>query len=171
MKYFNWRNIAISLAMTAALSVTAFASSTNTDADICTDEPALVADASDIYDEEETVDIDITAEDFETVKAMADKGDVEAMSIIGVLYYSGEGVKQDYGKALHNLNKAANAGNTDAMVVLADMYANGKGVDADMEKAIKYFSKAAENGNEAAQQAIKMLQEMEKEHEAEEQGE
>ncbi|MDO5296564.1 MAG: tetratricopeptide repeat protein [bacterium] len=151
-KLFNWRNAALSLALMAAFSLTAYAENPSSAADA----PTLLAASS--QDEK----MELTDEEFDNLLDLAEQGDPEALGLLGILYYSGEGVKQDYAKALNYLNEAADAGNTDAMVILADMYANGKGVKTDIKKALEYLTKSAKAGNEHAQQAIKMLQEMEK---------
>ena len=151
-KLFNWRNMAMSLALAAAFSLTAYAGAPSSAAD----EPTLIAASN------QEKDMEISDEEFENLQDLAEQGDPEALSLLGILYYSGEGVKQDYDKALLYLNEAAEAGNTDAMVILSDMYANGKGVKTDIKKALEYLTKSAKGGNEHAQQAIKMLQEMEK---------
>ncbi len=151
-KFFNWRNAAMSLALLASFSMAAYAGN-SADA---VEEPMLLAAS------EQDKNVELSNEEFENLQDLAEQGDPEALSLLGILYYSGEGVKQDYEKALLYLNEAAEAGNTDAMVILADMYANGKGVKTDIKKALEYLTKSAKGGNEHAQQAIKMLQEMEK---------
>src|SRR5580658_5943804 len=64
-------------------------------------------------------------------KAGAAKGDAEAEFALGKAYYGGNGVPQDYGKALDLYQKAANQGHAKAQNNLATMYRNGLGVKKD----------------------------------------
>jgi TPR repeat protein len=81
----------------------------------------------------------------ETAKAV--KGDTGAMRRVGMLYYYGISVQQNFLKANEWLNKAAAKGNTEAMVQLAGMYEDGEGVKQDATKAITWLKKAADKGN------------------------
>lgn len=54
-------------------------------------------------------------------KQAALDGDVAAMNAIGILYYSGSGVEQDYAKAREWFEKAAALGHEDALECLAEL--------------------------------------------------
>ncbi len=66
-------------------------------------------------------------------------------------YYRGEGVLQDYTKALHWYRKAAQHGNDEAQNNLANMCYNGHGVVKDYVQAVEWYRKAANQGNAAGQ--------------------
>ena len=78
----------------------------------------------------------------------------KALCSIGHIYRYGEGVEQDYTKALEWYNKAANAGNAVAMNNIGYMYDYGKGVEQDYTKALEWYNKAANAGNDTAMNNI-----------------
>ncbi len=80
-------------------------------------------------------------------KAKAAKGDTAAMRRMGMYYYYGAGVAQDYIKAREWLTKAAAKGNTESMMQLAAIYEEGEGVKKDPAKALEWTKKAADKGN------------------------
>ena len=59
-------------------------------------------------------------------KQTADKGDVDEMYNLGICYEDGTGVKQDWGKALHLLRRAAEQGDAHAITHLSDLSLSGK---------------------------------------------
>ena len=66
---------------------------------------------------------------------------------MGVMYYNGAGVEQDYEKAAEWIEKAAEQGNVKAQKTLGDFYLYGVGVEQDEEKAIEWYNRAAEQGD------------------------
>ena len=78
----------------------------------------------------------------------------KALCSIGHIYRYGEGVEQDYSKALEWYNKAVNAGNASAMYSIGYMYDYGEGVEQDYSKALEWYNKAANAGNSAAMNNI-----------------
>ncbi|MEX6382102.1 tetratricopeptide repeat protein [Providencia hangzhouensis] len=64
------------------------------------------------------------------------KGIYKNTSNLGIGYYLGNELKQDYGKAKKWLTMASNKGNLDAQLFLGDMYLNGNGVEANLQTAI-----------------------------------
>ncbi|PKP30345.1 MAG: hypothetical protein CVT99_13535 [Bacteroidetes bacterium HGW-Bacteroidetes-16] len=80
----------------------------------------------------------------------ADKGNSQAMYIIGLLYYNGEGVDQDYNVAFIWSKKAADKGVAGAMNTIGACYANGYGVPVNTTEAINWYKKAAKKGEEKA---------------------
>ena len=62
----------------------------------------------------------------------------------------GEGVAQDFGKAVDLLTQAAEKGNEFAMIGLASMYRQGQGVPQNFPKAIELYNRAIEQGNDVA---------------------
>lgn len=79
------------------------------------------------------------------------QGDPEAQYSLGYMYENGEGVPQDYVKAVEWYSKAADQGDGDGQFNLGVMYKNGEGVSQDYSKAFELYSKAADQGNGDAQ--------------------
>jgi len=61
---------------------------------------------------------------------------------LGVMYERGQGVTQNYQKAIEYYTKAANQGCNDALFSLGGVYYTGKGVPQNYQKAIEYYTKA-----------------------------
>lgn len=70
---------------------------------------------------------------------------------LGLLYYSGKGVSQNYLEAAKWFKEAANQGIKDAQYNLGVMYYNGLGVEKDEQKALESFQLAANNDSNNAQ--------------------
>ena len=62
----------------------------------------------------------------------AEQGEKEAQYNLGVMYYSGDGVLQDYAKAFELFTKSAEQGNARAQFNLGVMYENGEGRSAGL---------------------------------------
>ena len=99
--------------------------------------PASGDVAKDIYD--------MTVDELETA---AVKGDVAACELLGSMYYNGDKVDQNYGKARMYLERAVENNSTSAKVfkTLGDIYYYGKDVDESDEEAGRYYKKAIEMG-------------------------
>ena len=82
---------------------------------------------------------------------LAEQGDARAQYNLGVCYYFGEGVEQDYEEAVKWYRKAAEQGYARAQYNLGVCYYNGEGVEQDYEKAVKLYREAAEQGSSSAQ--------------------
>ena len=100
---------------------------------------------------------------FNDYKAMAEKvGNGEFDNIaralgkigLGYCYAKGEGVVQDYVKAVLWYRKAAEQGNASAQYYLGVCYFNSAGVAQDNVHAVYWTRKAAEQGNETAQLSL-----------------
>lgn len=87
-----------------------------------------------------------TAPEFSETHRLANQGEAAAQHNLGVMYYQGEGVRQDYQKALEWYTKAANQGFSGAQYNLGVMYSQGKGVPQDYQKALEWYGKACDNG-------------------------
>ncbi len=126
----------------------------------------------------------LSAQQILKIKQAANQGDTQAQYNLGFMYYEGEGVPQDYAKAVEWYQKAANQGNTQAQYNLGFMYYKGEvGVDisqeneeicwlrslqgrpetADFYKAKQWFKKSCDNGLEKGCQSylslVKRMQE------------
>jgi len=81
--------------------------------------------------------------DYETARkeyqTLADKGDEKAMMSLGLMYHTGEGVKQDYDKAMDWHLKAYSKRNGDALNNIGVMYRDGLGVATNAKIAYLLF--------------------------------
>ncbi|KAF9161894.1 hypothetical protein DFQ26_004041 [Actinomortierella ambigua] len=80
-----------------------------------------------------------------------DGGSAEAQLVLGNMYTSGYGVKEDTSEAAIWYKMAAKQGNHEAQIILGQWYALGRGVIQSDEHAVKWFTLAAEQGNPVAQ--------------------
>jgi TPR repeat protein len=90
----------------------------------------------------------------ESVKQLrrdADLGNADAQTRLGLLYYRGRGVPQDYAEALRWSRKAADQGDAAAQFNLGFMYAKGRRMPQDYAESARWYRKAAGQGNVAAQ--------------------
>lgn len=74
-------------------------------------------------------------------------GDAHAMMVIGLMYYEGVNMPQDYTKARAWFTRAADAGDIWALNYLGYCHYYGREIPKDDAKAWYYFSKAASLGN------------------------
>ena len=74
-----------------------------------------------------------------------DVPDVTNQYNLGVMYYNGQGVPQDYKEAMKWFRMAAEQGHADAQYNLGVIYSNGKGVPQDHKEAMKWLRMAAEH--------------------------
>ena len=79
---------------------------------------------------------------------------VPAQYNLAQCYYEGDGVEQNYEKAVYWYTKAAKLGDADAQNNLGNCYQNGEGVEQDYEKAVHWYRKAAKQGNQEAQKRL-----------------
>jgi uncharacterized protein len=75
----------------------------------------------------------------------------QAQHELGVKYREGDGVTQDYKKAMQLFRPLAEKGHGDSQFNLGQMYKDGNGVPQDYEEAIKWYRKAADQGLAEAQ--------------------
>ena len=76
------------------------------------------------------------------------------------MYEFGEGVEQDYTKALEWYNKAANAGNNVTMSNIGRMYECGKGVEQDYTKALEWYTRSYNSGYKDASKGVERMKEL-----------
>ena len=60
-------------------------------------------------------------EEVEELRARAEQGDADAQANLGLMYYNGEGVPQDYAEAVRWFRLAAEQGDADAQYNLGVM--------------------------------------------------
>ena len=87
----------------------------------------------------------------EQYKLMAKHGNAKAQNYIGVCYYNGDGMPQDYEKAVEWFTKAAKQNDAAGQYNLGYCYYKGKGLSRDYDKAFYLYSKAANQGYADAQ--------------------
>jgi len=73
------------------------------------------------------------------LEKLADKGETQAMVQLGIYYYQGTKVKQDYAKAMDWFLKAEKLENADAFVNLGVMHRDGNGVPKNKKIAYTIF--------------------------------
>jgi TPR repeat protein len=84
-------------------------------------------------------------------KQAAAQGNDAAQHHLGLLYFNGDGVAQDYQEAVRLNRLSAAQGNSSAQGFLGMVYFNGKGISQDYYEAKKWFELAAAQGNATAQ--------------------
>jgi len=100
------------------------------------------------------------AQDFESTKQAAEKGDAQAQYSLGGMYYNGQGVAKDYAEAAKWWRASAEQGNAEAQNDLGAIYANGQGVERNLAEAKKWWSKAAAQGQAGAKDSLEGLKAM-----------
>ena len=86
---------------------------------------------------------------------MIENEDSYAMYLLGMCYYTGQGVIQDYVESLKYVRKSAEKDNRpDALYHAGVQYYNGEGVEVNYQIALEYFQKAKEHGSEDTDSAI-----------------
>ncbi len=91
------------------------------------------------------------------VTPLAKSGHAEAQHLLGLMYYMGRGIKQDYKQAMFWHHKAALQGKADAQYIVGAMYYTGNGVPQDQKQSIVWFRRAAEQGHAEAQHALGLM--------------
>lgn len=86
----------------------------------------------------------------DSMKYLAENGNIDAAKKVGNYYYDGTGVKKDYLEALKWYKKAALLGDQWSEIRLGEMYRDGKGTPSDIDESKKWFEKISVFGNTAA---------------------
>jgi len=86
----------------------------------------------------------------EETRKLAEQGDAAAQTSLGLRYYNGEEVEQDYKQAMEWFRKAADQGEARAQFLLGIMYYYGEEVAQDYKQAAYWVEKAYNNGYEEA---------------------
>ena len=77
------------------------------------------------------------------LRRSAEEGDAYAQNELGVLYYQGKGVPQNYREAKDWFDKAVQKGHAGAQVNLGTLYLRGEGAPQSSQMALFWFSRAA----------------------------
>jgi TPR repeat protein len=91
------------------------------------------------------------------LKPLAKAGLTDAQYMVGLMYYTGRGVPQDYRQSAAWQQIAAGKGKADAQYILGSMYYTGQGVPQDYALAVSWFRKAAEQGHAEAQYLLGLM--------------
>lgn len=83
--------------------------------------------------------------------------DAEELFNIGMSYYDGSTVAQDYERAVEYFLLAAQQGHAGALNQLGICYYRGRGVEKDEGKALEYYTLAADKGLDSAQYNLASL--------------
>jgi hypothetical protein len=87
-------------------------------------------------------------------KKAADQGDAGAQNSLGVAYFTGKGVPQDYAEAFRWYKKAADQGDAGAQNSLGVAYFTGKGAPQNYVEAYFWGNLAAALGKGGAENAV-----------------
>lgn len=88
---------------------------------------------------------------------LAERGQVEAQTALGIQYDKGLGVPQNYKKAVNLFRQAAQKNDPIAQYHLGVKYVNGHGVKQNPLEAYVWFAIAFNNGNELAADPLRVL--------------
>ncbi len=97
------------------------------------------------------------SEEVQMYLKLAESGIDEAQYNLGVCYEQGDGVEQDFAKAVYWYKKAADTGHAKAQHNLGICVYNGYGVTADHAEAARLFRLSAEQGDMYAQYNLAVL--------------
>ncbi|WP_127560467.1 tetratricopeptide repeat protein [Nioella ostreopsis] len=86
--------------------------------------------------------------------ARAEAGEASAQLDLGMIYWDGEGVEQDYVRAVQLFRQAAEQGNAIAQSNLAYAYYNAEGVENDDNAAMYWAGLSAAQGDEVAMRLV-----------------
>jgi len=87
----------------------------------------------------------------------AESGDAKYQNELGLFYYHGRGVPQNYKEAVKWYNRAAEQGLAEAQYNLGLMYYHGRGVPQNYKEAVKWYNRAAEQGIAGAQNNLGLM--------------
>ena len=94
---------------------------------------------------------------YRSFRRAADSGDPEAITWLGRMCESGEGVPRDHCEAVKYYRKAVKFGCAEAVLRLGNLYCETGGVPEDKAEAVWSYRKAAELGNAAAYHNLGIL--------------
>jgi GAF domain-containing protein/PilZ domain-containing protein/Sel1 repeat-containing protein len=97
------------------------------------------------------------ANKLETLQKLAAGGDPVAQFDVGVRYWTGDQVAQDYGQAVHWFSLAAGQNNVAAQAMLGNCYWAGRGVPADSMRAYFWSFLAQAGGDETSKSRVALL--------------
>src|ERR1700686_4259599 len=87
------------------------------------------------------------AQDVQSCRQAAEKGDATAQVTLGKLNATGQGVPKDLGEAVKWYRKAAEQGNADGQFRFGRSYDLGEGIEKDPIEAVHWYRQAAAQNN------------------------
>ena len=94
---------------------------------------------------------------FPILRRAADAGHVKAMVLLGRMYHRGDGVQQDFRRALLWYRQAASKEDPEGMFQTGMMFYNAEGVSPDYNEALRWFLGAADKGHILAMQYLSIM--------------
>ena len=101
--------------------------------------------------------VSVDAIGFAEAKDLAEQGDAWYQTELALMHHNGQGMPQNYAKAVEWYRKAADQGFAKAQANLGVMYAKGEGVPQDFSSAASWFRKSAYQGNSLAQHNLGLM--------------
>ena len=99
------------------------------------------------------------AEAITRMKKLVDKGNANALSSLGLIYFRGtHDLPRDYQKAYELWRKAGELGSAEAYYNLGIVYRRGDGLEVDMKNAKHYYELAVIRGNIKARHNLGVLE-------------
>ena len=90
-------------------------------------------------------------------RAGAERGDADAMNLLGIQYYLGAGVPRDFAVARQWFEQAAWGGNAQAQLNLGLLLMRGLGVERNLERAYAWLDRARRAGNTRAPAYLEII--------------
>jgi hypothetical protein len=90
-------------------------------------------------------------------RPLAEAGDARAQALLGLIFYRGYGVPQDFAETLKWFRRAAEEHDAGAQFYLGLMYSKGHGVPEDYAEGAKWYRLSADQGNPEAQYNLGVL--------------
>jgi TPR repeat protein len=94
---------------------------------------------------------------FQEFLPLAQAGDLMVQNQVAAMYYTGQGVPQDFEKAAEWFRKAATGGSPEGQYCLGKLYYHGQGVTQDFAAAAKWLTDAGLAGKGGAQYLLAVL--------------
>ena len=94
---------------------------------------------------------------FKHFKIACDNGEYRGCGIVGILYYNGQGVEQNYTEASKYYKLACDNGEYKGCGNLGVLYENGQGVKQSYSTAKEYYGKACDLGDQQGCDAFATL--------------
>ena len=97
------------------------------------------------------------SETFKWCSKAAKQGNARAQNVLGMIYFEGQGVTQDYKQAVKWYTLAAEQGDANSQFTLGLIYKHGTGVTQDYKQVFKWYTLAAEQGDASAQNNLGVM--------------
>ncbi len=84
--------------------------------------------------------------ELEELRLAADRGDAAAQNNLGMMYYDGDGVAQNYGEAVRYFRLAADQGDAGGQFAVGRMYYDGRRCYSELWRGCPLFSSRRRSG-------------------------